>query len=611
MLFCKIVLNLPVDGPFDYSIGDEFALNARLGQRVQVNFRNKKEVGIIVGISKTTTIDNVKPIINLIDLIPVIDKNFFELAKWISEYYCCTLGEAIFLILPQALRRGKKIQLNKSLIEKKELNATKNYLVYDENSTSRWKFYFEQIKKTVTNNQSVIVLFSDKDKLEKFSKLLKSSEIKNFKFLLRSQKDELAEWVEIKNNSVKIVIGTRSNVFSPLLNLGLIIVDEECEYGFKQDQSPHYHAREVAFKRAKIQNSNLIFCSRTPSLEALKISKDSDFEIVRFPNKTNELAIKIVDMKNLPETDKKSRVILSDYLQDSILKSLVSKEKILLFYNKKGFATVNICSNCSKSLKCPRCNVNLVFHNKTNSLVCHFCNYTQPIPQKCPFCSIGNINFLGAGTEKVESEIKKVFPQARIQILEKSQNIDNADIVISTETVLRYVIDKFDLVAVLGIDSLLNYVDFRACERTFQLLVGLISLSRNKVIIQSSLTNHYVMNAIVNSNSDLFYDEELNQRKELDFPPFYKFIMIKLRCKVEDKVQKESLRLFEILSKNNLLTDSILSYNVGYPAKLRGNFYWNIMLKTKDVAKINSIIKPEIRNFNRSGIIVTVDVDPI
>jgi primosomal protein N' (replication factor Y) len=354
--------------------------------------------------------------------------------------------------------------------------------------------------------------------------------------------------------------------------------------------------------------------SSSPSLESFYMTKSQKIKYEFITEKEKLPEINIINMKGQPYDDKKRNTLFSKFLIDSIYSMFNSGGKVLLLLNRKGFATTATCHNCKNTLRCPRCNINLVFHFKENKLSCHYCNYKSQPPKICPICNSGYIKYFGAGTEKIESELSRIFPQAKIKRLEGQEdiNLNNADIFIATSSVIRQTGVKFDLTGVLAIDNSLNRIDLRASEKTFALLIGLLQLTGKQLIIQTNLPNHHCFQALLKKDIGLFYSQELNFRKELDFPPYNHIALIKLRAKTEGKVEEASLHLFQRLNKVNKIKGiKISSVNRGEPAKLRGNFYWQILTSCRDVAKLNTFLKINLKDFLHSGIIVTVDVDPI
>jgi len=627
MLYAKVVFGLPVEGPFDYIIPEALHKKIKVGMRVWVPFRNQRKVGYVIKVVKKTGIHKIKPILKTIDDFALLDENMLVLAKELSDYYCCSLGEAIETSLPEPLRKGKPLPVSgldtlqdaytpktPSAAGLQEESGYCPILIHDLDGIKRWDIYLKEIKNTLDILKSAIIILPDKnaalktkDRIDSIFKVPSST-------IFRKGPGELVEWVKIREGKVNIVVGTRSAIFAPLKNLGLIIVDEEADQAYKQDQVPHYHLREIALMRAKIERARIILGSTAPSLESFYLTKKSKARYVFFPRDRDFPEIKILDTKNIPWNFKKRQPIISLYLEDAIRATIQARGRSLLFLNRRGFATLAACVSCGMALKCPRCSINLVYHFKDKKLTCHYCGFNMPIPQICPFCNSGYIRYSGAGTEKLESELFRIFPQAKIKMLDKDKVVDflDGEIFISTQAILKNDRYCFDLIGILAIDNSLNRLDFRASEKTFALLCDLLKLTDKKMIIQTRFVNHHCFLSLVNKDINAFYEEELRQRRQLGFPPFKHLGLIKIRGPKEERVKVISADLFARLKKENKSRGiKIIALNEAQPAKLRGNFYWQILIRANSVDKLSRFLKSNLKNFSHSGIIVTVDIDPV
>ncbi|MDD4939862.1 MAG: primosomal protein N' [Candidatus Omnitrophica bacterium] len=616
MLYAGIVFGLPVEGPFDYSVDSQIAGKIKTGSRVWVNFCGRKKMGYVAGIKTRSDIKNIKPVLQLIDDTPVIERNIFSLAGRLSVYYGCSLGEALETALPEALRKGRNIAgTGQGASSARASSSGGSTVLIHDLSSSRWETYLKKIRENLENNRSVIMLLPGAKSAEKAKQVL----LENFKIepllLYRKQPRELEAWQEARVLLPAVVIGMRSAVFAPVKNLGLIIIDEEQDTAYKQDQVPHYHAREAAFMRQKIEHIDILLGSSAPSMEIYHLAKSGKIGYKLLPRIKAYPEIKIIDMRREGRVYKEKNIILSKYLQDCIAQTLEAKGKVLLFLNRKGFATFVSCPNCAEVLKCPRCSVNLVYHFKQNALSCHLCHYKAPAPKICPNCNASYIRYAGTGTEKIESELARVFPAARIKMLDKEYppDAENADIIISASSITEKGGGGFDLVCALAIDNSLNRSDLRSSEKVFASLSGLLSLTGKKMVIQTRIPTHPILKAIERNDAGIFYDKELQERKQLGFPPYRHFCFLKLRGKREERVRKAAEAAFEKLrgyAEENRAVD-IISLNPGQPAKQRGNFYWQILVKSASTRKITGFLKMHLKDLPRSGIIVTVDMDPL
>lgn len=645
MLYANVVLGLPIDGPFDYLVPAGLESKVSIGVRVWVNFRNKKEVAYVVGLNAKTKIKKLKEIAAVIDEAPILDGAMLALTQGLSKYYCCSWGEAIEAALPDELRKGRLAKGDSSFITACNPSRKKETVLVSDGKLplfvqgfDRMPVYLREIKKVLAAKRSVIILCSNIAAVEKVKEIIQKESQQEVFVSFRKQPKELEIWERIRQANYCVVSGTRSSIFSPVNNLGLIIIDQEEDQVYKQEQVPHYHARQVGLMRGELQMAKVILGSHSLSLESFYLQQQGKLDLEIIPAKLAYPQVKVIDLRRLAYAERKSKSMFSKFLVDAIQMELDKKGKVLLVINRQGFATTVACHNCGVALKCPRCNINLVFHFDTSTaskfspggqskedplsinpeqtpsfnsgcvgrvdddqLQCHHCNFKMPVPKICPNCNTGYIKYFGLGKEKVESELARIFPQARL----------GQDIVVDTGAASTHQELNFDLIGVMMIDNSLNRVDFRAAEKTFSMLSGIINLTSKKVIIQSANANHHCFKALIENNPQLFLKEELKTRKQLNFAPFSHMILLKIRGADLGKVKKSAQDLFQRLNKIKTNSLKMLSLNPGQPAKLRGNFYYQILMRTASVEKASHFLKLHLKEGSFSGIIVTVDVDPV
>ena len=613
MLYARVVLGLPIEGPFDYLVPSDLENKISVGARVWVNFRNKKEVSYVVGLSSKTKIKKIKEVATVIDATAVLDENMLLLSRRLAKYYCCSWGEAIEAALPDELRKGKGAGEISRPGNAGEISPLGNDVFFVQGQ-ERLPVYLREIKEAWAAERSAIVLFTDILEAERAKELIEKKSDTEVFLAFRKQPKELEVWKKISQAQKCVVVGTRSSIFSPVNNLGLIIVDQEQDQVYKQEQSPHYQARQVALMRAQICGSKVVFGGLVPSLESFHLVQEGKFKFEIIPSKQAYPQVQVIDNRRLSYADRKNKPIFSKFLADTIYATLAEKGKVLVFIERKGFATSAACHNCGAALKCPRCNINLVFHFDEDKLKCHHCNFKMEVPKICPSCNAGYIKYSGLGTEKVESELARIFPQARVKILNEENitgtNLD-ADIFVATSSIIKHQGLNFDLIGVIAIDNSLNRVDFRSGEKTFALLMGLASITSKKMIIQSVNANHHCFQALIKNDPQIFLKEELKQRKQLNFAPYKHMILLRLRGARLDKVKDAACALFERLSRIKTSSIKMLSLNPGQPAKLRGNFYYQILMRASSAEKAGKFLKLHLKEGHFSGIIVTVDVDPV
>ncbi len=607
----KIVVGLPVEGPFDYAVCEDFQKKIATGMRVLVIFNRRKMVGYVVGFANRSSFSNLNPILSLLDQNPVLNKPSLDLAIMLSKHYGCSLGEAIEAMLPVFLRKKKAYAFERagngvagSLPDHVPLKE----LVTDQSLELRWEILLPQIQKAIEAKKSVLFLVPENRMVKSLEQRIRSNidceMLAMDKKLSAKNEEEL--WKKMISNEPKFVMGTRSAVFSPLKSLGLIILADEENRAYKQEQSPYYHACEVAQMRAKVDKTDLIIVSSAPSAETWQQFKGGNYTRIQLKSKSVS-EMKLVDLSNFnPQKTSK----LSFPLQSSIEKTLKEQGKVLIFMNRKGFFTMTSCNACGYVLKCERCDVNLTYLFEKKQMVCKHCNFTRDLPSFCPSCKGAYLRSVGMGVEKLESEVSRLYPLAKVGSFDKDSKSypHKADIVIATQAVLGYQVNvNVDLVGIISFDAELNHFDFRSAQRAFALLARLRQMAQKILLVQTSLLDNYTLRAAMDMNYAKFYREELTLRKEIGLPPFKRLVYIISRGKDQETVYDYSQKLFyeltnllknprEISSKTFSPKDiEITESHPDVFAKLRDNFRFSIMLKGPSLKNLLVLIKAALK----------------
>lgn len=446
------------------------------------------------------------------------------------------------------------------------------------------------------------------------------------------------QWHRIQKGDADIVIGPRSAVFAPVKALGLLIIDEEHSASYKSETAPRYHARDVAQKRAELANCPLLLGSATPSLESFYHARNGTYQLLTLPERVLERKmpqVHIVDMR--AELKKGNRTIFSNALRNAIEKRLVKREQIILFLNRRGHSTYVFCRTCGYVERCHNCSISLTFHFKTKQLVCHHCGLKQPTHPACPQCSSPAIRYFGLGTESVEQEVCKAFPQANVKRFDADSTArKNAhqqilaafgqqqfDILIGTQMVAKGLdFPAVTLVGVISADTTLNLPDFRACEQTFSLLTQVAGRSgragmQGEVIIQTYMPDHYCIAAVQQHDYARFYEKEVVARSALRYPPFSHVATLLLRGKNEKEVSDAAhtvLNQLQIWQTHQRLDVEILGPAPAPLKKIEGKFRWHFLLRSNTVEKICQLMRhftdetpPAIKS---NAIEFVIDIDP-
>lgn len=435
------------------------------------------------------------------------------------------------------------------------------------------------------------------------------------------------QWQKIYEGKARIVIGARSAIFAPVKNLGLIVVDEEHEKTYKQEEEPRYHARDVAVKRGEIENALVILGSATPSLESSYLAQKGEYKLVKLTKRIDNRPLANVKVINLKEEIKKYQRMFtfSPALITRIRDRLQKKQQIILFLNRRGFSPFIICRHCGFVIRCHHCTTALTYHQLGDRLMCHTCGYTEIPPKICPECKDPHIRFSGIGTQRVESQIAKFFPYAKIKrmdtdvttikgihkkILDEFKRGD-IDILVGTQMIAKGLdFPNVTLVGVITADVALHLPDFRAGEHTFQLLTQVAGRAGRgevpgEVIIQTMTPDHPAIKTASTQDYDKFAESEMAIRKDLDYPPYEHFINITFRSRNPQKAELVARRYQKILEGSTVKVFGPIPAPISL---LRGYYRWQILLRAPAVEEM----LPPLKKFDKhEGVIITIDVDPI
>ncbi|MDE0299308.1 MAG: primosomal protein N' [Candidatus Poribacteria bacterium] len=455
-----------------------------------------------------------------------------------------------------------------------------------------------------------------------------------------SDGERFDQWHRIRAGNANVVVGPRSAIFAPVTNLGIIVVDEEHETSYKQeDTAPRYHARDVAVKRAELANCPLVLGSATPSLESYHLAQRGDYDLLRLPSRVKNIKmppVRIVDMCN--ELKRNNRTIFSTMLRNAIKDRLGNNEQIILFLNRRGYSSYVFCRACGFVEQCDNCSISLTFHFDTKSMMCHHCGDARSTSNLCPECGSPYMRYFGLGTEQVEQDTIKAFPQASVKRMDADstsrkdahQKILDAfktreiDILVGTQMIAKGLdFPNVTLVGVISADTALNFPDFRAGERSFNLLTQVAGRSgRGKaggeVIIQTYMPKHYSVRASKTHDYLSFYRQEIAFREELLYPPLTHAATLLLRGEVETEVIRLANRMLERLRmlKTEQFPDVEIRGPVAAPlSKIMGKYRWHFFLRNANVEKLREFVQKAVRSTDAprvpKNIDLVVDIDPV
>ncbi|MCX6746197.1 MAG: primosomal protein N' [Candidatus Parcubacteria bacterium] len=538
-----------------------------------------------------------------------------------AEKYFVSAGVILKMFLPTIPKRLKKseevclVSLKESKVNQNTIpfyNAAKPVLLRYYNFDNKIQAYLSLIKNVLNKNKQILIIFPFISEAKKFSQNL--SEFENITCLFLnnlSPSHFRKEWLKIKTGQVKIIIGTRSAIFAPFKNLDLIIIDEEDNENHKQEEpNPRYNVKSVAIISRDLLKCKVIFTSLTPSLNSLYQVTQKNWQYFELDKLVGLPMIKIIDRQI--ENKKGNYSIFSQELTERIEYNLKRAKKVFIFLNRKGLATLIRCQDCGYLASCPTCHLPLTYH-ANKELICHHCNYKEALFLFCPKCKGPNIKLSGTGTEKVEIELKKIFPQSRILKIDidsplLNQNPADFDIIIGTQYAFDLINwQEINLIGVINADTLLYLSDYRGLEKTFNLLVKLslfLADSKKELIIQTFSPDNYCFSALKNLDYKLFFQKELSERKTLNYPPFCQLIKLIYQSIEFNAGQSEINKVYQDLQLK--VKDSEMAIYpplLAYTQQVRGRWRWQIIIK---------ILKPnlDLKFLNDLSENIIIDSEP-
>lgn len=507
-----------------------------------------------------------------------------------------------------------------------EIKENGEYLLYGVTGSGKTEIYMQLIEKMLREGKSSIMLVPEisltPQTIDRFIARFGENDIAVLHSKL-SAGERFDEWNKIKDGKAKIIIGARSAIFAPAQNLGLIVIDEEHDESYQSEASPRYDSIEVAEYLAKEFDIPLVLGSATPGMREFYKAKTGKIKLLTLSqraNNSNLPSVKIVDLRN--ELTNGNKTMISNRLREEIDKNLKMKKQTILYLNRRGFSSFLMCQDCGHTFKCKRCDITLTYHKVENKLKCHYCGEEYQIPSECPNCKSKKIKYFGSGTQKLEEQIKELFPMASTirmdidtvskknsheMILDKFRN-ENIDILIGTQMVVKgHHFPNVTLVGAIFADTSINIGDFRANERTFQTLTQVAGRAgrgedAGRVVIQTFNPENYAIQYSKTQNYDLFYNTEIGIRKQLKYPPFCDIIVIAITGKNEKNLNVISKKIHEYL-RDRVINEKfgVLLYSpVQCPIyKIKDKYRMRILIKCLYDNRMHNLLFDMIRFFSK------------
>ena len=510
---------------------------------------------------------------------------------------------------------------------------SKTFLLYGVTGSGKTEVYMNIIEKAINKGMSAIMLVPEISLTPQIVERFALRFGDNIAILHSglSDAEKYDEYRKITMGKVRIVVGARSAIFAPLTNIGVIIIDEEHTATYKQENHPRYHARDIAILRSEYHNCPIVLGSATPSLESFARAMNKNYELLVMKKRANNMLLPDVHIVDMKEEIKRGNYTFSKLLIDKINEKISKGEQVILLLNRRGYSPLIKCSKCGEVEKCPNCDISLTYHKSSDSLRCHYCNYTKKCPSKCMKCGSTDIKGIGLGTEKLEQEIIDKFKARVIRMdadttskkgmhekIIKEFGLGKYDILLGTQMIAKGLdFPKVTLVGVINADMSLCVPDFRSSERTFQLLSQVSGRAgRGKypgeVIIQTFNPDHYSIRYAKNHDYLNFYKEEMAIRKQLNYSPYYFITLVRISCKDYEEGFKHANKIKDYLEKNLSSDTILLGPTMASMFKINNIYNYQCIIKYKKDLKLkDTLINIDNIYKTNNKVNVEIDVDPI
>lgn len=650
--YAKVAVPVPLKQEFTYSF-DDGVLNVVPGIRVMVPFGRREVQGYVVDVldSKPDVGFEIKAVSKAIDKEPLFGKREYELALWMERFYFSSRGEILDVMIPGGRRDSSFGALdfeepvsNEDVVLTAEqsgaietvMNASSGlFYLFGVTGSGKTEVFLQCAERVIAQGGQVIYLVPEITLTHQLAVQV-MERFKNNVAILHSgltDSQRIAQWRRIKRSEVSLVIGARSAVFAPCENLRMIIIDEEHENSYKSGNDPRYHARQVAQKRIADCHGKLLMGSATPSLEAWHLMKDpSRMTRIDLTSRVGGGCMPKVEIADMTHEDG----IFGKTLQLEMARTLGAGKQVILFLNRRGYSYYFHCRSCGYELKCPHCDVAMTYHKKTGTLKCHYCGYTQKPTGVCPVCGSLDVMYSGFGTEQVEQEVQRLFPQYRTarldtDVVSKDRKIiqktldefraGSLDILIGTQMVAKGLnFPNVQLVGIVLADSGLLVPDFRAEERTFDLLVQVAGRSgradsNGRVVVQTRMKDNPAIVMASKGQVEAFFDNELKLRRDLGFPPFSRMVNLVVRSPKAEVARgfAESLAS-ELSGKASFFGFDVQVYGANECPieKIRANFRFQVLLRSFKPSDMLSLLENVLSYTSvPSSVVLEIDVDPV
>ena len=510
------------------------------------------------------------------------------------------------------------------------------FLLHGVTGSGKTEIYMRAMDKALKCGRSAMMLVPEIALTPVFSRRLRArfgDQVAIFHSSLQKG-ERFDEWTRVRNGDARVVIGTRSAVFAPVKNLGLIVVDEEHESSYRQQESPYYNARDVAIVRAQKESATVVLGSATPSLESFHNARKGKYQLLTLPERIAARPMataRIIDMRNVFARHGKPRVF-SDELLEAIRETHERQEQSIILLNRRGYSSFILCRSCGETVQCPNCDVTLTYHRSERVIVCHYCNHREAVPRVCPACGKKYIYYVGEGTEQIEEMLKLLFPALRVaridrdttarrKVFEQSLadfSAGKIDTLVGTQMLAKgHDFPNVTLVGVVSVDAGLALPDFRSAERTFQLITQVAGRAGRgdrpgRVLIQTYHPYHYALRHACAQNYEEFYDEEVRYRQNHSYPPFVALASLLVHGPDLGRVRNDSLELRKQLDvANQERKCRVLGPAPAPLSRLKNEHRFQLLIKSRSRKNLREVADAAIKSVDMNPRSVNLEIDPV
>ncbi len=652
--FLKVLFDVPRLGELTYRNSPESP--ASPGTRVSAPFGRREAVGFVTAELQEPDIPeaDLRRITRTIDAEPLFDSRSVELARWMAGMYFCSPGEALAAMLPSGRRESaapgdegraaadfEDVEIGRSALslsgeQRSALDRMTSrpggtWYLYGRTGTGKTEVFLQAAEETLARGRGVIYLVPE----IALTGQVAEAAVERFGgrcAVLHSRltpSRRLAEWRRLLRGEARVAIGARSAVFAPIRDLGLVVIDEEHDSSYKAGSAPRYHARQVAMKRCAIEGARLVMGSATPSVEAWRLMDEGSMERLPLTRRLAggaEPAVEVVDMRG-------ERGPISRRLAEAVRDARRDGKQSILFLNRRGFSYFFRCNTCGREIRCRNCSVSLTYHKDRDALVCHYCGYRAAPPSACPECGSLDVGWSGFGTERIEEEAARLFPELSIRRVDadstsRKGELESAledfregkvDVLLGTQMVAKGL--NFPRVRTVGVilaDTTLNLPDFRSAERAFSLVVQVAGRAGRftpdgRVILQTYRPDSPVIRQAAALDSESFYRGELAARRELGFPPYARLVRVVLRSKEKARAVEAARAFAELVASGALPPEAEILGPAECPLGLvAGTYRWQLLFRAAELGPMHRALAAALAAWRPpAGVRVEADVDPV